>query len=111
MRGADVVHLHNPPDTLFPAALLAKAMGRRSVYDHHDLGPELFIDKFGDGPLSCVLRAAQRASARSADAVLVTNESQRVAVLEAWPAADVTLVRTARRRRALRRRRSSVRAR
>src|SRR5207247_2237039 len=24
LRGADVVHLHNPPDTLFPAGLLAR---------------------------------------------------------------------------------------
>src|SRR5256885_17268262 len=32
-RGCDVVHLHNPPDTLFPVGILARAMGRKVVYD------------------------------------------------------------------------------
>jgi glycosyltransferase involved in cell wall biosynthesis len=74
--GARVVHAHNPPDTLFPAGLLARALGRRFVYDHHDLGPELFEDKFGGGPAVRVLRLAQRLSVRSADVVIATNGSQ-----------------------------------
>lgn len=79
LRGADVVHLHNPPDTLFGVALLARALGRRAVFDHHDLGPELFEAKFGgrESRLVAVLRAAQRASVRSADLAIATNESQR----------------------------------
>ena len=48
LRGADVVHLHNPPDTLFPVGLLARALGRKVVFDHHDPFPELFAQKFGD---------------------------------------------------------------
>ena len=47
-RGADVIHLHNPPDTLFPVGLLARALGRKVVFDHHDPFPELFAQKFGD---------------------------------------------------------------
>jgi glycosyltransferase involved in cell wall biosynthesis len=77
LRGATVVHLHNPPDTLFPAAYLARALGRRAVFDLHDLAPELYVEKFGESWLVGLLRAAQRISLRSADAVLVTNESQR----------------------------------
>lgn len=74
--GATVLHLHNPPDTLFPAAGLARAMGRRVVFDLHDLAPELLEAKFGRSSLTPLLRALQRASIRSADAVLVTNDSQ-----------------------------------
>lgn len=85
VAGCDVIHAHNPPDTLFPAGLLARALGRRFVYDHHDLTPELFEDKFGDARLRGVLERAQRASARAADAVVVTNQSQAKAVATAWP--------------------------
>ena len=76
LRGADVVHLHNPPDTLFPVGLLARALGRRVVFDHHDLFPELLADKFGPSPLVRIAAAAQRASLRSSNAVIVTNRSQ-----------------------------------
>ena len=76
VRGADVFHLHNPPDTLFPVGLLARALGRRVVFDHHDLFPELLADKFGPSPLVRIAAAAQRASLRSSNAVIVTNRSQ-----------------------------------
>ena len=56
LRGADVVHLHNPPDTLFGVGFLARALGRKVVFDHHDLAPELFEAKFGPGRVAAVLR-------------------------------------------------------
>jgi glycosyltransferase involved in cell wall biosynthesis len=77
IRGADVVHLNNPPDTLFPIGLLARALGRKVVYDHHDLAPDLFESKFGHSRVVALLKAAQRASFKTADRVIVTNESQR----------------------------------
>lgn len=94
-RGASIVHLHNPPDTLFPIALLARALGRSAVFDHHDLAPELFREKFGDAPVvEGVLRLAQRASFRAASAVVVTNESQREVALEQGARPErVTVVR------------------
>jgi glycosyltransferase involved in cell wall biosynthesis len=94
-RGADVLHLHNPPDTLFPAGMLARALGRKVVYDHHDLSPELFADKFGPSPVVRLLAHAQRASAVIANATLVTNRSQAAAVAEASPSASrrTTIVR------------------
>ena len=76
-RGADVVHLHNPPDTLFVAGLLARAVGRRVVFDQHDLFPELLESRFGPSPLSPVARAAQWAALCTATVVLATNRSQR----------------------------------
>ena len=76
LRGAEVIHLHNPPDTLFPVGLLARAMGRKVVFDHHDPFPELFAQKFGTSRLVAFADASQRASLRTATAVLCTNRSQ-----------------------------------
>jgi glycosyltransferase involved in cell wall biosynthesis len=81
IAGASVVHLHNPPDTLFPIGTVARALGRQVVYDQHDLTPELYAAIFGESRLLALLRAAQQTSARTADLVLFTNESQRTATL------------------------------
>src|SRR5262249_56070112 len=42
LHSADVLHAHNPPDTLFPVALLARLTGCRMVFAHHDLFPTPF---------------------------------------------------------------------
>ena len=76
VRGAEVIHLHNPPDTLFPIGLLARATGRKVVFDHHDLFPELFAEKFGSSRLVALAEASQRASLGTATTVLFTNRSQ-----------------------------------
>ncbi len=41
----DIVHICNPPDLLFLAALPLKVLGARLIYDHHDAGPELTMAK------------------------------------------------------------------
>jgi glycosyltransferase involved in cell wall biosynthesis len=82
LRGAEVVHLHNPPDTLFPVGLVARGLGRRVVFDHHDLFAELLEEKLSIPLLPSVARGAQAASIRTANAVLVTNRSQAEAVLD-----------------------------
>src|SRR3712207_1213210 len=100
LRGADVVHLHNPPDTLFPLGLVARLMGKRVVYDSHDLSPELFESKFGASPVVGVLRAAQAASFRTASVALVTNETHRRRAVERGGKSDgdVYMVRNGPRR-------------
>src|SRR5262252_4068434 len=40
-EGIDVIHAHNPPDTLFLVGAFHKLFGRNFVFDHHDLSPEL----------------------------------------------------------------------
>src|SRR5262249_39021480 len=83
VRGSRVLHLHNPPDTLFPAAFVARAFGREVVFDLHDLAPELFAEKFGGLPaVERVLRAFERWTARAASVVLATNESYRELAIE-----------------------------
>lgn len=102
VRRVGVLHLHNPPDTLFPLAWLARARGARVVYDLHDLFPELFEVKFGGSRVVGLLRAAQRASVRSAHLVIATNESQReIAQRSARPHTSTVVVRNGPRRRTL----------
>jgi glycosyl transferase family 4 len=45
----DVVHCCAPPDFLLFAAWPARRGGARLIFDHHDLTPELFRARFGDG--------------------------------------------------------------
>jgi glycosyltransferase involved in cell wall biosynthesis len=77
LRGAEVVHLHNPPDTLFGVGFLARALGRKVVFDHHDLAPELFEAKFGPGRVASLLRRFERLTFRGATVVIAANESHR----------------------------------
>ncbi len=79
LRGADVLHLHNPPDTLFPVAWVARALGRGVVFDLHDLTPELFAEKYDNRAVARLLRALERRSLRAAHQVLTVNESYRQA--------------------------------
>jgi glycosyltransferase involved in cell wall biosynthesis len=76
-KGASVVHLHNPPDILFPAAGVARLMGRRVIFDHHDLAPELYEQKFGAGAPVALLRWCEQMTMRTAHVVLAANESHR----------------------------------
>ncbi|MCK5590324.1 MAG: glycosyltransferase, partial [Candidatus Pacebacteria bacterium] len=45
-RGFDVIHACNPPDLIFLVALPFKLLGKKFVFDHHDINPELYIAKF-----------------------------------------------------------------
>jgi glycosyltransferase involved in cell wall biosynthesis len=76
-RGADVIHLHNPPDLLFGVAGLTRVMDKAVIFDHHDLAPELFEQKFGSGLPAVVLRWCERMTMRVAHVVIAANESHR----------------------------------
>jgi glycosyltransferase involved in cell wall biosynthesis len=75
LRGASVLHLHNPPDLLFPAGALYRLAGRRVVFDHHDLFPEMVRAKTASRRWEAVARIAERLTYAVADHVLATNES------------------------------------
>jgi len=75
LNGATVLHLHNPPDILFPAGALYRIAGRRVVFDHHDLFPETVEDKFDRRQLAFAARVAERLTFAVANHVLATNES------------------------------------
>jgi glycosyltransferase involved in cell wall biosynthesis len=96
VRGATVLHLHNPPDIFFGAGLLFRLAGRRVIFDHHDLFPETIEVKFGGGIAARVARWCQRLTFAAAHRVLATNESYaEVARSAGKRAEDVIVVRNA----------------
>ena len=52
-KGFDIVHAHNPPDTLVLIAAFYKMLGKRFVFDHHDLAPEMYRALFDGGNPTC----------------------------------------------------------
>ncbi|MGH9150874.1 MAG: glycosyltransferase family 4 protein, partial [Acidimicrobiales bacterium] len=97
-EGFDVIQACNPPDTYWLLARLYRLLGKRFVFDHHDLCPEVYEARFGGGrpALRRALVALERASVRSADHVVSTNESyRRVATTRAGVSLDrATVVRS-----------------
>lgn len=78
-RGFDVIHACNPPETYFLLALLYKLIGKKFLFDHHDLSPEMYVAKGGKkgGILHRLLLLLERFTFKTADLVLATNESYR----------------------------------
>ena len=77
-RGFDVVHACNPPDLLVLVAGFFKLFGKKFLFDHHDLGPELYEAKFGRRDfLYRLLLRLERLTFRAADVSIATNESYR----------------------------------
>ena len=83
-RGFDVIQLCNPPDFLFPIAMFFRLFGKKYIYDHHDLCPELFESRYGGsrpGILKFLLWSERR-SWRAAHGIISTNESYRHAAID-----------------------------
>ena len=90
------MHTHNPPDILFLIAGFYKLLGKRFVYDHHDLSPELYTARFGKrGMMRDLLVMGEKAACGLADHVIATNESyKQVEMQRGGVAADrITVVR------------------
>lgn len=96
-RGFDTIQGCNPPDLIFLVALPYKLFGKKYIFDHHDVNPELYEAKFGKrGKVWRFLTLLERFSFMTANAVISTNESyRRVALSRGGKRADcVTVVRS-----------------
>jgi glycosyltransferase involved in cell wall biosynthesis len=81
--GFDVIQGCNPPDLIFLVALPFKLLGKKYVFDHHDINPELFEAKFGrQGLLWKCLKFVERLTFATADVSIATNESYRRIAIE-----------------------------
>jgi glycosyltransferase involved in cell wall biosynthesis len=77
-RGFDVIHACNPPDLFFIIGAFFKLFGKKFLFDHHDLCPELYEAKFGRrGFFYKLLLLFERLTFRTADVSIATNESYR----------------------------------
>ena len=96
-RGFDVVHTANPPDLLWLVAAPYKLLGKRVIFDQHDLVPELFEIRYGNRfrRLARAVAAAEWISYRTADHVIAINETCRQIALGRGRVAPraVTIVR------------------
>jgi glycosyltransferase involved in cell wall biosynthesis len=82
--GFDAIHAHNPPDTLFLVALPFKLLGKKFVFDHHDLCPELYRSRYGTGEClqTRILRLAEWCTLKVANITIATNESYKRVQIE-----------------------------
>jgi glycosyltransferase involved in cell wall biosynthesis len=96
--GFDAIQACNPPDTYWALALPWKAAGKKFVFDHHDLNPEVYASRFGrtEGLLYRGLLALERATFKVADQVISTNESYKAVAVRRGrrKPEDVTVVRS-----------------
>ena len=81
-RGFDVIHACNPPDLFFLIGGFFKLFGKKFVFDHHDINPELYEAKFGRRDfLYRLILKLERWTFRTADVSIATNESyKRIAI-------------------------------
>jgi glycosyltransferase involved in cell wall biosynthesis len=94
-RGVDVIHAANPPDTLFIVGSIFKVLGKRFVFDQHDLAPETYLSRFGrrEDIVYRTLRVLEYCSYAVADVVIATNHSyKRVALTRGRKQADTVFV-------------------
>ena len=78
-HGFDVIHAHNPPDTLWAAALPWRLLGKKYIFDHHDLCPELYRSRYGarHDLVATVLQWVEWFNLKLANALIATNESYK----------------------------------
>jgi glycosyltransferase involved in cell wall biosynthesis len=82
-HGFDAIHGCNPPDLIFLVALPFKLLGKKYVFDHHDINPELYEAKFNRrGFFWRLLVLFERLTFLCADIVISTNESYRKIAIE-----------------------------
>ena len=96
--GFDIIHACNPPETYWLLALFWRAFGKRFLFDHHDLSPEMYAAKFGreTGVAFNSLLFLESMTFKVADVVIATNESHKQIAIDRGgvPADDVFVVRS-----------------
>ncbi len=83
-HGFDVIHTANPPDIFFLLGWCYRLLGKKYIFDQHDLAPEMFQVKFKGRMrlLHRLLLLCEWCSYHVAHMVIVTNLSQK------WNATD-----------------------
>jgi len=97
-EGFQVIHAHNPPDTMFLIAAFFKMFGKKLIFDHHDLSPEMYFARFGENSSQTaykLLLLFEKLTFRMANHVISTNESYKKIAMErgSKKEAQITIVR------------------
>jgi glycosyltransferase involved in cell wall biosynthesis len=83
-RGFDVIQACNPPDTIFLIGAFFKFFfGKKFVFDHHDINPELYLAKFQKKDFFYKLLVfLEFCTFKTADISIATNESFKAIALQ-----------------------------
>lgn len=83
-HGFDVIHACNPPDLIVLIGAVYKyLLGKKFLFDHHDLCPELYEAKFRKRGLAWkLLLLFEKLTFRVADVSIATNDSYRRVAIE-----------------------------
>jgi glycosyltransferase involved in cell wall biosynthesis len=82
-QGFDAIHACNPPDTLFLIGAFYKLFGKKFLFDHHDINPELYEAKFQKRDFFYRLMVMlERLTFKTANVSIATNESYRRIAIE-----------------------------
>lgn len=82
-QGFDVIHACNPPDLIFLVAAPFKLFGKKFLFDHHDINPELYDAKFGRKDfLYRMMVFFERMTFQCAKISIATNESYKKIAVE-----------------------------
>lgn len=97
-RGFDIIHAANPPDSAVFIALFYRLFGKRFVFDHHDLAPEMYLVRSnhkGTGPVYWMLIWLEKMSFGFAHHVIATNQSYKNIAMQRGRVAEerITIVR------------------
>jgi glycosyltransferase involved in cell wall biosynthesis len=96
--GFDIVHTHCPPDAFVLIAIFFRLLGKKFIYDHHDLSPEMYCARFEGNCNQFFLRALtflEKLSCRFSDHIIATNQSYKTIEIERGgaPEEGITIVR------------------
>ncbi len=97
-RGFDVIHSHSPPDLYVLIAMCYWPLGKKFVFDHHDISPEMYIARFqgqGNPWIVKALTFFEGLSCSFATHVITVNESYKELVMlrHRIPSDKMTVVR------------------
>lgn len=78
-RGFDIIHSCNPPETYWLLAVAWRLGGKRFLFDHHDLSPEMYEAKYQrqGGMLYRGLLWLEKMAFATAHTTIATNESYK----------------------------------
>lgn len=96
-HGFDTIQGCNPPDLIFLIAWQFRLLGKRYIFDHHDINPELYEAKFNKrGFFWRLMVLFEKLNFWSADVVISTNQSYRRIAMERGGKApeDIFVVRS-----------------
>jgi glycosyltransferase involved in cell wall biosynthesis len=88
-HGFDVIHACNPPETFWLIGLLYKPFGKKFLFDHHDLSPEMYQSRFGkQGTAYKLLILLERLTFLTANRIITTNETHKAVAIERGKVAE-----------------------